>query len=542
LGEAEAAYDIPFHFDDFAILTDVDINGWLGGLEIGDFGQMGLLVLVLYSVVGAAPIDILAVNANTHAGLALTTKDSLEISRERIRLFDTLAQAQKFCTPPQIHPLISSVPLLYPKLMLASPLSPQTWPFSLTWLPNTACLVGGSVRDALLDRTSDYLDLDFILPEGAVETAQAIARHYKAGFVLLDAERQIARVVFAQGTADFAQQCGDSLVEDLERRDFRVNAIAYNPHTAELIDPLGGKVDLDAGILRMVSAENLAEDPLRLLRAYRQAAQLGFAIEPQTRKVIQRLASTLNQIAAERVQSELNYLLSSEKGTLWLDLAREDGLLSHWFPDSQRQGLVAIGAMDDWFKQIKQTQPELAAIIGSSLRSGKSKSKSEAPASGSTRTWLSLAKLVCLLPKHSQAAEDQLRQLKYSRNEIQAALTALDRYETLTRFNDTTPIADQFHFFQSIGQTFPSILLLTIAQGIPMVNLRSVIDRYLDKIDPVAYPSAILTGQDLMRELNLSPSPKIGQILAALQLARAEGVIVDRLSALTFAKGLIETP
>jgi tRNA nucleotidyltransferase (CCA-adding enzyme) len=426
--------------------------------------------------------------------------------------------------------------------MLASPLSPQTWPFSLTWLPNTACLVGGSVRDALLDRTSDYLDLDFILPEGAVETAQAIARHYKAGFVLLDAERQIARVVFAQGTADFAQQCGDSLIEDLERRDFRVNAIAYNPHTAELIDPLGGKADLDAGILRMVSAENLAEDPLRLLRAYRQAAQLGFAIEPQTRKVIQRLAPTLNQIAAERVQSELNYLLSSDKGTLWLDLAREDGLLSHWFPDSQRQGLVAIGAMDDWFKQIKQQQPELAAIVGSSLRSGKSKTRSEAPASGSTRTWLSLAKLVCLLPQNSQAAEDQLRQLKYSRNEIQVALTALDRYHTLTQFNAATPIAQQFHFFQSIGQTFPSVLLLTLAQGIAIDNLRGVIDRYLDKTDPVAYPNAILTGQDLMRELNLSPSPKIGQILAALQLARAEGVIVDRLTALAFAKALTETP
>jgi tRNA nucleotidyltransferase (CCA-adding enzyme) len=426
--------------------------------------------------------------------------------------------------------------------MLASPLSPQTWPFSLTWLPNTACLVGGSVRDALLDRTSDYLDLDFILPEGAVETAQAIARHYKAGFVLLDAERQIARVVFAQGTADFAQQCGDSLVEDLERRDFRVNAIAYNPHSAELIDPLGGKADLEAGILRMVSAENLAEDPLRLLRAYRQAAQLGFAIEPQTRKVIQRLAPKLNQIAAERVQSELNYLLSSEKGTLWLDLAREDGLLSHWFPDCQRQGLVAIGAMDDWFKQIKRTQPDLARIIGSSLRSGKTKTKGEAPASGSTRTWLSLAKLVCLLPKDSIAAEIQLRQLKYSRNEIQAALTALYCYPKLTQFKPATPIAEQFQFFQSIGQTFPSILLLALAQGISIENLRGVIDRYLDKTDPVAYPNAILTGQDLMQELLLSPSPKIGQILAALQLARAEGVIVDRSSALIFAQALIETP
>jgi tRNA nucleotidyltransferase (CCA-adding enzyme) len=541
LGEAEAAHDVPFYFNDFAVLADVDVNGRLRRFEIGGLCQVGLLVLVLYGMVGAAPIDILAVNANTHDGLALTAKDYLEISRERIRLFDTLAQAQKFCIAPLTQPLISSVPLLYPKLMLASPLSPQTWPFSLTWLPNTACLVGGSVRDALLDRTSDYLDLDFILPEGSVETAQAIARHYKAGFVLLDAERQIARVVFAQGTADFAQQCGDSLVEDLERRDFRVNAIAYNPHTAELIDPLEGKADLNAGILRMVSAENLAEDPLRLLRAYRQAAQLGFQIEPQTRKVIQRLAPSLSQIAAERVQSELNYLLSSDKGTLWLDLAREDGLLNHWFPDSQRQGLVAIGAMDDWFKRIKTTQPDLARIIGSSLRSGKGKPKNEAPASGSTRTWLSLAKLVCLLPKDSHAAETQLRQLKYSRNEIQAALTALEQYDPFTTFTSATALADQFRFFQRIGQTFPSILLLTLAQGIGIDNLRQMIDRYLDKTDPVAYPNAILTGQDLMRELDLSPSPKIGQILAALQLARAEGEIVDRPSALAFAKAWTET-
>jgi tRNA nucleotidyltransferase (CCA-adding enzyme) len=426
--------------------------------------------------------------------------------------------------------------------MLASPLSPQTWPFSLTWLPKTACLVGGSVRDALLDRTSDYLDLDFILPGNAVETAQAIARHYKAGFVLLDAERQIARVVFAQGTADFAQQCGDSLVEDLERRDFRVNAIAYNPHTSELIDPLGGKADLDAGILRMVSPENLAEDPLRLLRAYRQAAQLGFQIEPQTRRVIQRLAPTLSTIAAERVQSELNYLLSSEKGTLWLDLAREDGLLSHWFPDSQRQGLVAVGAMDDWFQQIKRTQPDLARIIGSSLRSGRGKNKGEAPASGSTRTWLSLAKLVCLLPQNLATAEVQLRQLKYSRNEIQAALTALDHCRSLTEFRATTPIVEQFQFFQSIGQTFPSILLLTLAQGSAIENLRGLIDRYLNPLDPVAYPNAILTGQDLMRDLDLTPSPKIGQILAALQLARAEGRICDRSTALAFARGLIASP
>ena len=119
-------------------------------------------------------------------------------------------------------------------------LDPQRWPFDFTLLPPSTFLVGGSVRDALLGRKSDHLDLDFVMPEKAVETARAIATRHKAGFVLLDAERNIARVVFEGATADFAQQVGDSLDADLWRRDFTVNAIAYNPRTKELFDPLGG--------------------------------------------------------------------------------------------------------------------------------------------------------------------------------------------------------------------------------------------------------------------------------------------------------------
>ncbi|HEY9907876.1 MAG TPA: hypothetical protein V6D18_09780, partial [Thermosynechococcaceae cyanobacterium] len=117
-------------------------------------------------------------------------------------------------------------PLNQPIAAVSSALSPKTWPFELEWLPTSAYLVGGTVRDALLGRESEYLDLDFVLPEAAVETAQTIARHYRAGFVLLDAERQIARVVFPQGTVDFAQQVGPTLEADLKRRDFTVNAIA----------------------------------------------------------------------------------------------------------------------------------------------------------------------------------------------------------------------------------------------------------------------------------------------------------------------------
>lgn len=187
---------------------------------------------------------------------------------------------------------------------------PDTWPFPIALLPAEAHLVGGSVRDQLLHRQSSYLDLDFVLPQRAIETAAAIAKACDAGFVVLDAQRQIARVVFEQITVDFAQQQGESLEADLRRRDFTINAIAYHPITQSIVDPLGGQQDISRKTIRMVSADNLAADPLRLMRAYRQAAQLNFTVEPKTQEAIHQLSPQIKKIAVERIRSELDALLS----------------------------------------------------------------------------------------------------------------------------------------------------------------------------------------------------------------------------------------
>ncbi len=424
-------------------------------------------------------------------------------------------------------------------LSRASVLSPETWPFDLKWLPESACLVGGSVRDALLDRHSDYLDLDFVLPAGAVETAQAIARHYRAGYVLLDAERQIARVVFDQGTADFALQVGASLEADLRRRDFTVNAIAYNPHTRELLDPLEGYQDLQRKRLRMVSAENLSEDPLRLLRAYRQAAQLGFALESETQKVIRQLAPKLSQIAAERVQSELNYLLSAARGTTWLKTAWEDGLLQDWFPSATAESLMQVAAIDKVSAVLQETNPEFWEALNQRIRGAEKGTKLEPKASGSARSWVTIAKLASFLPSESGTAEAQLWRLKYSRAEVHAVLTVLKGLPTMTASDPRSwSLAAQYFFFQAMGATFPAVALSAVAVG-GMDAIASMMQRFLDVTDPVAHPIPVLTGQDLMTALELPAGPMIGRILAALQLARAEGRISDREDALGLARRFV---
>jgi tRNA nucleotidyltransferase (CCA-adding enzyme) len=441
---------------------------------------------------------------------------------------------------------------------VSSALSPKTWPFSLEWLPQSAYLVGGTVRDALLERESDYLDLDFVMPAGAVETAQAIARHYKAGFVLLDAERQIARVVFPQGTVDFAQQVGPSLEADLARRDFTVNAIAYNPHTDQILDPLQGYADLQKRLLRMVSPENLREDPLRLLRAYRQAAQLGFALEPATRSVIQQLSPFLRQIAAERVQSELNYLLSTAKGTPWLTAAWQDGLLQDWFPGATLASLEQVAAIDATAQQLEETCAALWVELVSPLRMASKTGGRTSPdrtasdraaadrtspdpkPSGSTRTWLTTAKLASLLPSPPAAAEAQLRKLKYSRTEIQAASTVL-KFLPQLQVPETAAAAlrspqQQYFFFQAVGPAFPAIAVAALALSAPTPIVESLSQHFLCPSSPIAHPTALVTGQDLMTALKIPPGPHIGRLLADIQLARAEGQVSSAIEALEWAR------
>lgn len=437
-------------------------------------------------------------------------------------------------------------------------LSPKNWPFGLEWLPASAYLVGGSVRDALLGRHSDYLDLDFVLTDRVVETAQAIARHYKAGFVLLDAERQIARVVFPQGTADFAQQVGATLEEDLRRRDFTVNAIAYDPRLDRFVDPLQGYGDLQQRSLRMVSAENLEEDPLRLLRAYRQAAQLGFSLEVETRAAVKQFAPLLNRIAAERVQSELNYLLSTAKGTPWLTQAWQDGLLQDWLPSATAHSLKFVAEVDRGTVLLQETLPEFARELYGQIRLVSSgyvpAESSSVKASGSARNWLITAKLACLLSAKTAEAETQLRRLKYSRTEIQAVSTVLkflpqlfpappmpeaNQAVTTSALQLNLSRREQYFFFQGVGTTFPAIAVLAIAQGLTIDAILPLIERFLNPNDPVAHSTPILTGQDLMTALKLPPGPVIGQLLAAIQLAKAEGLISTAADALNLAADLI---
>jgi len=393
--------------------------------------------------------------------------------------------------------------------------------------------VGGCVRDVLCGKASAYLDLDFVLSEQPVAVAEAIARHYQAGFVLLDADRQIARVVFEQATADFALRVGPSLTSDLQRRDFTVNAIAYDPHQQTLIDPLEGIQDLRQSLLRMVSPHNLADDPLRLLRAYRQAAQLDFQLESHTQSLIRQLAPLLAKVAPERVRVELSYLLSHPAGTPHLAAAWQDGLLQFWLPQATAAGLAKIAAIDEAAAQLTANWPGLKAALQ------RCTSERAQGSEAARRTQLTAAKLIGLLPPGSQQAAENLTRLKYSRSEIQLVMklqTCLAEVTAGALLAMTR--RDQYFFFQTLKEAFPALVVLAVAWGIPIAAIAPLIERYLNPADPIAHPTPLVSGQDLIDALDLRPGPQIGQLLKALEEAQAEGQIANREQALALAHHL----
>jgi tRNA nucleotidyltransferase/poly(A) polymerase len=176
----------------------------------------------------------------------------------------------------------------------------------------TVYLAGGAMRDALLGRRVH--DLDFIVEREAIKIARGVANSLKADFYPLDTERDTGRVIVtdedgSRTVMDFAALRGPDLEADLLGRDFTLNAIALNLRDNTFHDPLGGAQDLKEKRLRACSPSAFADDPVRILRGVRLAANFGFSILAETRKAMKSAAGLLGRISPERMRDELLRIL-----------------------------------------------------------------------------------------------------------------------------------------------------------------------------------------------------------------------------------------
>jgi poly(A) polymerase/tRNA nucleotidyltransferase (CCA-adding enzyme) len=207
-----------------------------------------------------------------------------------------------------------------------------------------AWLVGGATRDLTLGRVP--YDFDLAVDADGVALARTLANASDAAFVPLDEERGTGRVVFnahGEGEAlvvDLVQLRGPSLEADLRLRDFTINALALPLELVgaaswqqQLIDPCGGVADLNQRQLRPCGPTSLSDDPLRVLRAVRQAAALGFSITRELDGAMRAAVPGLHHVAAERVRDELMKLLSLPAGGAWLRYLDEIGALTLLIPE-----------------------------------------------------------------------------------------------------------------------------------------------------------------------------------------------------------------
>jgi poly(A) polymerase len=211
-------------------------------------------------------------------------------------------------------------------------------------------IVGGTVRDVLLHR-EDSNDEDLATDATPDEIKRIVAPTHPSAVVLVGERFGTVRLHYPNYIIEITtfrseqynpnsrkpEVCfGTSLEDDLLRRDFTINAMACHPLTGQVIDLFGGRQDLEAHVLRAVGNEpdkRFNEDPLRLLRAVRFAAQLDFTIEPETRRSIIRQSAKLQKISRERIRDEMNKLLVSANPAKGLDLLVELGLMEWIIPE-----------------------------------------------------------------------------------------------------------------------------------------------------------------------------------------------------------------
>ncbi len=215
-----------------------------------------------------------------------------------------------------------------------------------------AYLVGGCVRDLVLGKKPHDWDVttnahpDDI--QGIFEETYYNNDFGTVGVVQEQAEDETVKVIevtpyrkegtYSDGRRPDNVDFGVSLEEDLARRDFTVNALAYDPHKGHMVDPYKGQEDLDARILRAVGEpdERFREDALRMMRAIRLGAELGFAIEQNTFAALANNADLLKNISKERIRDELTKVIMSPRPMEALLHMKQTGLLVYVLPDLLR--------------------------------------------------------------------------------------------------------------------------------------------------------------------------------------------------------------
>ena len=455
--------------------------------------------------------------------------------------------------------------------------------FSGVEIKEPVYLVGGCVRDILMGNRAS--DLDLASPR-AESLARELARANWASMVRMEKAPKAPcyRVVRRNDPDNFLDVTGlrgPDIESDLKDRDFTINAMAITFDGigfGQIVDPLSGRKDIANKCIRAVSLNNLEDDPLRILRGYRFAAQLGFAIDPESLKNFSIAAPGLFKTASERVIKEIMLILASPESfgqILSMDLA---GVLRMVFPDLNI--LKGVGQneyhhQDVWshtlsvFGRLEAIVSDPGAWFGESSGkvleylekahnlpvlklaalfhdAGKPRARAVKPDTGAVTFY-----------GHEKFGAEMVRgeatQLRMSKADLGLwELLVAEHLHAEDLLKDDVKEKTILSWFRKMGEHAVSALILAMADAASKEGLKSpaearqkrmerasgMIRSYYGSIQKRLEMKPLVTGGDLLA-LGLAPGPEVGRLLAQVQDACDEGRIVTREEALALAKSLL---
>lgn len=472
----------------------------------------------------------------------------------------------------------------------------------IAWLAQQdieAYLVGGCVRDRLLKHV--IYDLDLAVDGDGLLLARRLANHFGGDYYPLDEARSTGRAILqVEGEhrllVDVARFRGDDLAADLADRDFTINALAANVHTLDdVIDHHNGLADLEARLIRPVSDTSIGNDPLRALRAIRQAVQLGFALAPETEACIRRDGAALAQVAGERIRDELARLLALTPAAPGLNQLDDLGLLTTILPELEPLRNLEqppphhLDALTHTLETVRALESLLGTKIGQQqasppTQSATSTSRLEilhpftarlqahlAQVMSDARPRLVTLKLAALLHDTGKPAariEEKgrirfighqtegtklsgrvLRRLRFSNAEVHLGRIIVRHHmrPLLLANQERVSARAVYRFFRDTGDAGVDVLLHALADHLATYAPGTKDDRWPRLLELVARmlgdywerpaervtPPSLVDGNDLLREFGLQPGPHIGELLEIVREAQVSGDIHTRDEALT---------
>lgn len=436
-----------------------------------------------------------------------------------------------------------------------------------------AYVVGGAVRDLLVGVQPEDIDIAVVGDPHAYsawlaqKTQGHVVRLGRPGL-------EIDRVVAGDRYYDVAKINGATIAEDLIARDFTLNAMAWDLDRRRLIDPCGGRADIDRHRVRMVSEEGLVRDPLRLLRAFRLSAAFGFSVESATLEAIRQHAPLIQGSAGERIRVELLKLLSAAHSADHLETMADCRLLDAVFPelasargcrqnryhafDVLTHTLMAYRQLEEILKGPERFFPEHGIRIRRTI-------------SPRDTVALKLAMLLHDIGKpesrrvsfsgditfygHPQAGARGVREIgrrlrlsKWETDSVEAIVAAHLRPLLLFKARRKGALSSKavFRFFRAAGRLTSHILIHTAADCMgkgweadtdSALNgfLSELLGDFFDHYAPGRRRKPLVNGNDLMDRFGLAPSPLIGRLLTHLEAARFAGRVETREAAMAAA-------